>query len=239
MRWPLACSLGAALAVLAVGCRSTCDRVESELRARENDLREVREELHRTEAYNQALQLELKAIRGEPIGPGVEMMKPACVYPIRTLTLGRQTGGRENESGPGDDALQVVLEPRDADNQTIKVPAAALITALEVCSSGQKKPLSTWEIPPDQLSRSWRAGLLTTGYFLVLPWKAPPTTEKLRVVAVLRLTDGRVFEADRDVGVRLPSPAPRPPAAEMETPGPLLPPPTPTVEMMRPVGLRN
>jgi hypothetical protein len=221
MRWRLACWFGAALAALTGGCHS-CDRVESELRARENDVRELREELHRCEAYNQSLQLELKTIRGD--APVIEPDHPVAVYPLRSLTLGRQTGGRENDHGPGDDALQVVLEPRDADNQTIKVPASALITLLEVSSSGQKKPLSTWEIPPDQLSRSWRAGLLSTGYFLVLPWKEWPTTEKVRVVAALRVSDGRLFEADRDVTVRLPPPAQRRPAPEPPAP---LPPPSP------------
>src|SRR5262249_52096168 len=44
----------------------------------------------------------------------------------------------------------------------------------------------------------------------LLPWKAWPCTEKLRVVATLQLADGRTFEADRDVTVRLAPPNQRP-----------------------------
>src|SRR5262249_31204654 len=50
---------------------------------------------------------------------------------------------------------------------------------------------------------SWRGGLLATGYFLVFPWKVFPTTEKVRVLVQFTMPDGRVFEADRDVVVRV------------------------------------
>jgi hypothetical protein len=229
MRGPLAILFGLALAAFTSGCRS-CDRVESELRARENDLREARAELERSDAYNQALQAELRAVRGEicPL-PGEQ---PVVGYPVRALVLGRQTGGRDSDSGRGDDALQVVLEPRDPEGQSIKVPGMALVQVLEVTPEGLKRPLSTWEISPEELRKSWRSSLLGTGYFLTLPWKIPPATEKLRVVAQFRLTDGRMFEADKDVTVRLP-PSPRrpmPPADDTLPPTrerDVLPPPQP------------
>src|SRR4051812_596310 len=91
MRWSATWLFGVALTGLACGCRS-CDLVESELRAREDQLREVRAELERSQFYSQALQHELHALRGEPAAPGAA---PAAgqAYPVRTLTLGRQTGG--------------------------------------------------------------------------------------------------------------------------------------------------
>src|SRR4051812_43065861 len=112
MRW-----LTPSLLLLALaGCQS-CDRVESELRVRENELREVRGELLHTQAYNNALQNELRGLRGEfAIGPD-GLPAPVAVYPICSLTLGRQTGGRDGDTLSGDIALQVVLEPRDVDGQ--------------------------------------------------------------------------------------------------------------------------
>src|SRR5207248_3096268 len=109
-------------------------------------------------------------------------------------------------------------EPHDAEDQAVKVPGSLLVTALEITPEGGKRPLSTWEIPPDQLRRSWHSGLLSTGYTLVLPWKTPPATEKLRVVAQFKVPDGRVFEADKDVTIHLPPPGSRP------GPSPTLPP---------------
>jgi len=122
---------------------------------------------------------------------------------VQTLVLGRQTGGRSNDICPGDDALQVQVEPRDPDGHAIKAPGQVLIEAQEITAEGIKRPLSSWLIPPDELRRSWKNGLLTTGYLLNLPWKVWPTTEKLRVRAQFQLADGRFFEADRDVTVRL------------------------------------
>jgi hypothetical protein len=233
MRFPLAMLAAAGLCAAATGCRSNSHQVEAELRKRETDVRELREELDSCGAHNRALQMELRAVHGEPVLDPSRNFELS--FPVRSLTLGRQTGGRELEGAPGDGALQVVLEPRDAEGHAIKIPnAAAVIQVTEIGPDGLKHALSMWEIPPEQLRVHWRSGLLTTGYVLVLPWKIPPTTEKLRVVALLRLADGRAFEADKDVTIRLPSgtkPRIMPPASPPGEPtdGPILPPPRPVV----------
>jgi hypothetical protein len=201
MRWSLAWMFGLALAVTAAGCRS-CDRVESELRVRERELRELKDELDRSRAYANGMQAELNATAGLP--PPVCGEPPVTAYPMRSLVLGRQTGGREDHSGSGDQVLQVVVEPHDAEDQAVKVPGSLVVQALEITPEGAKRPLSTWEIPGEQLRRSWHSGLLSTGYTVVLPWKRCPTTEKVRVVAQFKLPDGRVFEADKDVTIHLP-----------------------------------
>jgi hypothetical protein len=217
MRCLMACCLGLSLMVAASGCRS-CDCVESELRARENDVRVLREELDRCGVYNQTLQQEVQALRGQ-LGVPLHGPPPAA-YPVQALTLGRQTGGRSNDIVPGDDALQVQVEPRDPDGQVIKAPGQVLILAQEITPEGIKRPLSSWMIPPEAVRKSWVNGLLTTGYLLNLPWKIWPTNEKMRVTAQFQLADGRVFEADRDVTVRLvpinQRPAPVPPKTSPE-----------------------
>ena len=228
MRLPLAILIAVGACVSVSGCRSDSHRVEAELRKRETDVRELREDLDRYDAYNRALQFELRGMRGEPIGP-VTPDGPVPSFPVRSLTLGRQTGGREVEGCTGDGAIQVVIEPRDAEGQSIKIPnAAAVVQVVEIAPDGLKRPLSVWEIPAEQLRNHWRAGLLTTGYVLVLPWKEPPTTEKLRVVVMLRLLDGRAFEAEKDVTIRLPPGTKRrimPPSSPAAVDGPVLPAP--------------
>ncbi len=62
--------------------------------------------------------------------------------------------------------------------------------------------------------------MLTTGYVLVLPWKVYPSQHKVRVVAQLKIADGRLYEADRDVTVRLAPPALRKVQPPAEGPGP-------------------
>ena len=200
MRCLVASCFGLALLVAVCGCRH-CDHVESELRGRENEVRELRDELDRTSVYNQTLQQELRSLRGE-LGVGPDGQTPAA-YPVQSVTLGRQTGGRSNADCPGDDALQVQIEPKDPEGNAIKVPGQLLVHLQEVTKEGVKRPLSSWAIPPEQMRRSWRSGLLTTGYVVNLPWKVWPSTEKLRVTTQFQLADGRVFEADKDINVRL------------------------------------
>jgi hypothetical protein len=200
MRCLVACFLGVSLVIAGSGCHN-CGCVERELQARENDVRVLREELDRCGVYNQTLQQEVQALRGQ-LGAPLHGPPPAA-YPVQVLTLGRQTGGRSNDIVPGDDALQVQVEPRDPDGQVIKAPGQLLILAQEITPEGIKRPLSSWMIPPEAVRKSWVNGLLTTGYLLNLPWKIWPTNEKLRVTAQFQLPDGRVFEADRDVMVRL------------------------------------
>ena len=163
-----------------------------------------REELERCHAINEGLQMELQAAHADPsANPGDPNCPAAPAYTIRSLTLGRQTGGRDGDASGGDEALQVVVEPLDADNQAVKVPGTLFIQALEITPAGLKQPLSTWQISDDELRRSWRAGLLSTGYVLVLPWKVWPTNDKLRVVVQFHTADGRLFEADKDVTIRV------------------------------------
>jgi outer membrane murein-binding lipoprotein Lpp len=222
-------ALGIVLA--CAGCQS-CEPLEAELRDREAQLHDLGAEVNRLRACNDALQHEVNALR-----PSASAKVPpelaSQTYALTTVTLGRQTGGYNADDTPGDEALQVILEPRDPDGSAIKAPGTVEVYALEVTPDGMKRPLCAWLVTPDQLRRSWRSGLLSTGYFLVLPWKAWPGNERLRVVVRFVLPDGRSFEADKDVTIRLTPPdrrkpvsteygdppSPRPP--ELETPLPL------------------
>lgn len=204
MRWPLGLLLGLTCLPVASGCRN-CDLVEAELRTKERELRELRSELVRTEACNEALEREIRAVRltdSAKITPELASQ----TYTLKQIVLGRQTSGYDDDGAPGDEALEVFIEPRDADGHPIKAPGSVHIEALAISPEGVKTPLSSWDVGPEQLRRSWRSGLLSTGYDLILPWKAWPTTEKLRVTAQFTLSDGRLFEADKDITIRLPGP---------------------------------
>lgn len=200
-----------------VGCQN-CDLVEAELRTKESELRNLRGELHRREAYDDAMQRELHAIPpvvSSPITPELASQ----TYTLQEVVLGRGTGGFDDDNCPGDEALQVVLEPRDPDGHAIKAPGTLQVEVLQITPEGLKLPLSVWDVPAEGLRRTWRSGLWSSGYVVVLPWKTLPTYTKLRVIARFTLADGRAFEADKDVTVHLPS-APRVPAETLPLPQP-------------------
>jgi hypothetical protein len=215
---PLACSL-------IFGCRSSSDLVEAELRTRENDVRELRDELYRAECQNDALQREIRAVR-QSGSSKISPEQAAQSYTLKQITLGRGTGGYDDDLCPGDEALQVVVEPRDGDGHVIKAPGALHIDALDISPEGIKTPMSSWDLTPDQVRRGWKSGLLSSGYTFVLPWKNWPTSERVRVVARFILSDGRVFEADKDVPIRLtPAAQRKPPAVDLDGPAMAIPDP--------------
>ncbi|MGL4555339.1 MAG: hypothetical protein ACRC33_29580, partial [Gemmataceae bacterium] len=118
----LAHILGIALAAGACGCRSgSASRVESELAARESDVRVLKDDLARSEGLSATLFRELQAARGQP-GPHGVVEQPTPLYPVKAIALGGMTGGVSSETCAGDEALQVMIEVRDCENHPLKVP---------------------------------------------------------------------------------------------------------------------
>jgi len=229
--WLLALSLAG-----AAGSRSRSDLVEAELRTKDRQLRETQGELMRAETMNEALENTLRDQRTV----GVPVCRPGAgpLGLVKDIQLGRGTGGIDEDKVPGDEGIQVVLVPRDIDGSAIKAPGTLRVTALEIMPEGTKVPLSTWDVSANQLRQTWRSGLLSTGYYVTLPWQTLPRTERLRIVAQFQPLEGGVFEAEKDVQIRLlleqqhrPSVV-YPPAPA----GPGLPPPMPPVPPDLPVG---
>jgi len=179
------------------------DLLEAELRTREREILEARSE-------NQQLRglVEIYQRQGVPCAnPG---FAPSGTVPhssqspgpaLRDVTLGTGTGGRDDDNIPGDEGLMVVIVPKDDDGTTVKAMAHATVTALEVSKEGLKRPIGRWEVPPEQLRRTWKSGLLSNGYFVPLQWDTPPTTDRVRVILRFTTTDGRSYETDKDVKV--------------------------------------
>lgn len=189
-----------ALSLVLGGCRSN-DLLENELRARDFQYRELLDELKKSEFHNEALQRELQAIRqGRPLSPE----QAAQTFTLKRITLGFLTKGIDNDKVPGDEALQVVVEPRDGEDHIIKAPGSIQVIAQEVSPEGVKFPLATWDLGASQVRQHWKQGLIGSGYQFTLPWQQWPKFENIRVTVRFVLPDNRVFEADKDVKLRLP-----------------------------------
>lgn len=242
-RLRLYCLLLTAFCQLAAGCRGLgkpdvqYDLLTAELRTRERELLECRAERDHLrllgQAYQRQLQYQHPAATCPPEGGAPSL-------PIREVSLGTGTGGVDDDQQLGDESLMVVVVPRDADGTAVKVPARVTVLAYEITPEGLKTPLGKWEVSPDQLRRTWRSGLLSSGYFVPLQWERPPTTARMRLVARLTTLDGRDYEADKDVSVRplagiAPTPVTPPPSVpesppmveELPPPAAQLKPPTP------------
>ncbi len=224
---PFARRLGAlllALLPLLVGCRSNSQELlEAELRDREQKLDELKKQIDHKDGEILGLEaevdrLERRVTKGskEPLG---------SLLLVRKITLGRGTGGfDENPKVPGDEALQIVVEPRDNDDQSVKAPGALHIDLFEITPQGLEFLLSTWDISAKELRSKWDTPLIGgPAYRVKLPWQALPNSDHLRVVVVFTTPEGQKFQADAKFTVRLPD-RPKGPAREKD-PQPLSAPP--------------
>jgi hypothetical protein len=222
------------------GCKPNkrYDLLEAELRTRERELESTRAALEQARNLNRAY-AQQSPHAATPAPPN------APVYvPVKEIALARGTGGVDEDGVPGDEGLMVVVVPRDEDGAAVKVPARVEIAAWEVTPAGLKNPIGSWSVPAEKVRPTWRSGFVSTGYFVAVPWQTYPGTEKVRVAVRLTTLDGRAFEADRDIFVKVcqpragapftPIPAP-PRGREPLLPDPLppgveeLPPPIPTI----------
>lgn len=192
------------LVLTLVGCRSSSELLEAELRRKERENEQLTQKLRDCECEVRLLEADYERILREIRTTGkADIRAPAYV---KEITLGRLTGGLDDDPHcPGDDALVIMVEPRDLDDQVVKVPGHVHIDVYEIHPQGLKQPLSSWDVPARELRGKWETPLLgSPGYRLVLRWKVMPHYERLRVVVRFTTLDGRVFETDRDVTIRLP-----------------------------------
>ena len=183
-----------------LGCRSRSDLVEAELRTKDRQLREIKTELDHTRIINQSLEQQLFSPPSESSVPVVRDSR-TLTSGARTLQLGSGTGGIDQDGIPGDDALVLILIPKDEDGHAVKVIGVLRVHAQEIAPEGIKSSLGSWELSTTQLRPLWQQGLLSTGFHIKFGLTQPPRFEKVRITAQLALPDGRVLETDKDVRV--------------------------------------
>lgn len=206
------------LLVIAAGCKTgdlvgkdkKYDLLEAELRTREREILELRGEVQQQRQLNLTYQRQPAWGEATHVLPGYAQhggqaapTGQAPTLPLKEISLGGGTGGVDEDGKPGDESLMVVVVPKDDDGTAVKLPGQAVIAAYEISPQGLKSQIGQWNVTPDQLRRAWKSGLLSSGYFIPLQWDKLPGTDRLRIVARFTSNDGRVFEADKDVTVRV------------------------------------
>lgn len=229
-------------ALLLPSCRSGGkDKLESTIRQRDQRIIQLQEDIDKLAGYNLALQTEVRIMRGQPLPSSCDPFTP--LYPVRSVVVGRSTTPIDDDRLPGDEGVQVVLEPRDADGKLQRAPACASVTIVEVDGQGLKSPIGTWDYSAEQMRASWKQGLLTSGFVLNCLWQAPPKSERVKILASFTMEDGRRFEAEKELAIKppvdrsgaMPGPATLLPPQGPVTPGLLdLPAPQPSAPLPLP-----
>jgi hypothetical protein len=195
---------------LLIGCKPNkrYDLIEAELRTRERELTDTRAALEQARNLNRAYAQQ--ALSSEPPPPNA----PAYI-PVKEITLGRGTGGLFGDGPTGEEGLMIVVVPRDEDGTAVKVPAKVDVAAWDISPAGLKTAIGNWTVAAEKVRPTWRSGFISTGYFVVLPWQCRPNSERVRVAVRLTTLDGRTFETDKDIAVKL-GPLSRPISPELQ-----------------------
>jgi hypothetical protein len=191
--------LSAGLCVFAPACKPNkrYDLIEAELRTRERELADTRAQLEQAKNLNRAY-----VQQAQPPATPVSATAPAYI-PVKELALARGTGGVDEDGITGDEGLMVVVAPKDEDGTAVKVPARVDIAAWEITPAGLKNPIGVWSLPPEKVRPSWRSGFISAGYFVAVPWQTYPSQDRVRIAVRLTTLDGRAFEADKDITVKI------------------------------------
>ena len=207
------CSCFVLLAALALcGCRTRGDveLLESRLRQQEDAIAEMQSELSRARNEFAAAARENDSLRTQLANRGHEVLLPEqadVVFRTASIEVNKLlSGGLDRDGAPGDDLLSVLVAPRDAGGELVKVPGDVRIEALDLALDGPRQRIGLWEFSSAEAAEHWHSGVLGTGYRFQLPWQQPPTSETLLVHARLVTIDGRQFDTTQEIRVTPPEP---------------------------------
>ncbi len=113
--------------------------------------------------------------------------RPVDLFAAVRLEIAGITGGADYDDRPGDDGINVHLDPRDADGDIVKEPGRIRVQLLDPSASPTPTLLGTCVLDtPEELGQAWHAWLGMNHYTLKCPFAegvALPTNRKVVVHA--------------------------------------------------------
>jgi hypothetical protein len=197
-------SLVTVLAVSGCAARGNVDLLEAELRGQEDRLIELQSQLQSTRNELAATERETDSLRNQLAARGEKTFAPeqadAVFSAVGLRFRNLLTGTLDRDGKPGDDAVNVVIEPHDADGRTVKLPGAIRFDLVE---TDGLRPVGHWEFTAEETRERWRNGLVGEGFVFRLDWQAPPQNDRVLLQAEFTTADGRRFTATRELTVEL------------------------------------
>ena len=114
-----------------------------------------------------------------------------------------RTQGHDFDGEPGDDGIELSLEPRDANDRFIAASGALAIVVVDP-EAGQNGRVARWDFTAEQVAERLAASS-EGGIDFKLPWpKEPPKRAQLRLFARFTNEKGESYKADRAIFINLP-----------------------------------
>lgn len=134
------------------------------------------------------------------------------------------TGGIDRDHRPGDDGLSLLLEPRNAAGQFVPQEGNVSIVLLDPAKSGDAARVARWNFDAAETKEAIRDHGDARGIHLEMPWPSrAPENGQLKLFVRYEGADGRKFQAERDVFIKLAGQfserwTPRPPQRQRRNP---------------------
>lgn len=238
MKSPLATWMCLVVTAALSGCASVgdVDLLESQLRTQEDTIANLQRQLSVSTEELRVAQAESASLRQELTERGrtasILPEQSNVLYRVDGIELNRFfTGGTDKDGQPGDDALTVLLTPRDKDGDLIKVPGEIHVDVFDMTQAPDQQKIGTWDFTAEQSREHWYSGFVGSGFRLELPWQSLPSSTGLTVHAELSTTDGREFHTTRQIKITPPqstqtaATTEQKPRVPFEEPPRLIPPP--------------
>lgn len=218
---------GLLICCLASGCSFSGNSaaLEAQLRAYEDRVAELDQRLADAERELLVARRETTHLRTSAKEAGAIVLaseQTEVLFRAESLRINKLlTGGINLDDQPGDESLNVVIEPLDARNEPIKLPGELTIEIMDPAIEEGDKSIGRWNYSASEVRDAWHNGLFVTGFKFRIDWRTIPRHETLVIHARLATIDGRTFHATSTVQIELPQePArlPEEPAAPADTP---------------------
>jgi hypothetical protein len=119
----------------------------------------------------------------------------------------RLTGGLDLDGVPGDEALSVLIEPRNQAGAVVPAAGEVVLVVLDPQLQGPGARFARWDFEASETQQFLRTETLDRGLLFRLPWPNPPPAHGRLHLFVRYITgEGRPLEAERVIQVRVAAP---------------------------------
>jgi len=136
--------------------------------------------------------------------------------PTELVINERFTHGLDRDAEGGDDGLQLLVEPRNANGQVVRPLGDLSVVVMDPALEGEATRIARWDFPAEEVNRHFQNRAGARGVRLDLPWlKGQPKNRDLQVFVRMTTPDGMKVVADGPLSIRLAGDPPRADVAQL------------------------
>jgi len=194
------------LALFGCASRGHVGVLESQLRVQEDQIHGLEQRLSTAQSDLETARHESQQLRNQLAQRGHMSASPEHFRSeFRAVGIAFNsylTSGIDRDGIPGDEMLSVMVYPHDDQGGLVKLAGDIEIRVLDLNAPSDSQTIGQWQFTPVQTRDAWQSGVLSAGFLFELPWQHPPVSDELTLHVVFKSSDGRSWDATRQIQVR-------------------------------------